>query len=246
MQIDWRPVEAEIELWHDAHMTLPLWWRDDDAIEPTAQLEQLIGIATDNDIPVHLAIIPKFATKELRDRISQTPYIIPVTHGWSHESHSPVDQKNAEFGSNRPIEDSIQDLILGADRMSDLFGSGMKSMFVPPWNRINPDLSEHLVAIGYDNLSTYLPRNTKYNIEKLEQINTHIDPISWKIDKSLIQSDTLITNIANALKDRRLGLTDNDEPFGLLTHHLIHDDAIWDFVKQFLTIMRKAPIVAFR
>ena len=123
MQIDWRPLEAEIELWHKADLTLPFWWRDDDAIEPTTALDQLVDIASQTDIPVHLAIIPKFATTALRDQSEQTPYIIPVVHGWSHQSHSYDGEKNAEFGVSRPIEDAIQDLIIGADRMSDLFGN---------------------------------------------------------------------------------------------------------------------------
>ncbi len=246
MQIDWRPLESEIDLWHEADLTLLLWWRDDDAIEPTAELDQLIEIAAQADIPVHLAIIPKFATTALRDLSEQTSYIIPVVHGWSHESHALDGDKNAEFGASRSIKDAVQDLILGADRMSDLFGKDLKSMFVPPWNRINPELSEHLEAIGYDMLSTYLPRTAKQAASKIEQINTHIDPILWKSTRSLIQSDILIAQIVKILKDRRLGLTDNTEPLGLLTHHLVHDDAIWTFVKEFFHVMRKAPIKAFR
>ncbi|KAB7616008.1 polysaccharide deacetylase [Amylibacter sp. SFDW26] len=246
MRIDWHLLEAEIELWHEANLTLPFWWRDDDAIEPSAKLDQLIEIATQADIPVHLAIIPKFATRALCVQSEQTQYIIPVTHGWSHQSHAKDGEKNAEFGSSRPIEDSVQDLIMGADRMSDLFGRNMKSMFVPPWNRINPDLFEHLKAIGYDVLSTYLPRKAKYATSKIEHINTHIDPICWKNTRSIVQIDILLNNIVSLLVDRRLGKTDNTEPLGLLTHHLVHDDAIWQFTKEFITIMRKAPIAAFR
>ncbi len=246
MQINWHPLETEIELWHKAGLTLPFWWRDDDAIEPTDHLAQLIEIAEQVDIPVHLAIIPKFATTALRDLCKQTPLLIPVVHGWSHKSHALKGEKNAEFGASRPIQDAVQDLILAADHMSDLFGKDLKSMFVPPWNRINPELAEHLEAIGYDILSTYLPRTTKLASSKIEQINTHIDPIDWKNTRSLVESETLVENITQLMQDRRLGKSDNTEPLGLLTHHLVHDAAIWDFVKQFLTIIRTAPIVAFR
>jgi len=246
MTIDWQPLEAEIELWHTAKLTLPFWWRDDDAIEPTPALDRMMEIASDADIPVHLAIIPKYATTALRNYSAQTPHIIPVVHGWSHENHAPRGQKKAEFGASRPMEDAIQDLIMGADRMYDLFGTNLKSMFVPPWNRINPDLIPHLEPMGYDTLSTYLPRTYQNAANNIEQINTHIDPISWKNTRSLIQSDTLIENITSLLRDRRLGKADNTEPLGFLTHHLVHDDAIWQFTKEFITIMRKAPIVAFR
>jgi len=245
-KVNWQPLIEEFQHWQDADLILPLWWRDDDAVEPTPQLETLITIATEFDMPCHLAVIPKLATSALAKRISTTTQIIPVVHGWVHISHAPKGQKNAEFGASRPIEDCATDAIYGLQRLTDLFGDRLNRMFVPPWNRINPELGEHLVAVGYNSLSTYTPRKNRFAAPDLTQINTHLDPIAWREDRSLIAPETLVAQTVAMMRDRRLGHADNTEPFGLLTHHLVHDDAIWDFVKQFLTIMLKGPVKPFR
>jgi len=245
-QINWQPLEEEFQLWRDAGLILPLWWRDDDAIEPTPALDRLITLSSKFDVPLHLAIIPKFATSALVKRINSTSHIVPVVHGWAHENHAPEDQKNAEFGATRSIEDSATDAIMGLQRMNDLFGNQLKPMFVPPWNRINPELSPHLVAIGYDFLSTYAPRVAQYAAPNLTRMNTHLDPIAWRTDRSLQPRDMLVAQMVQLMQGRRNGHTDNAEPLGLLTHHLVHDEAIWDFVEHFFTIMLTGPVIAFR
>lgn len=245
-QINWQPLQDEFQHWQDTGLTLPFWWRDDDAIEPTPQLEALIAIATDFDVPCHLAVIPKFATSALAKRVSSAHKIIPVVHGWSHISHAPAGQKKTEFGATRPVEDCATDAIFGLQHLTDLFGDQLKPMFVPPWNRINPALGQHLVAIGYDTLSTYSPRKDRFAAPGLIQMNTHLDPINWHDGRSLVAVDTLVAQTVKLIQDRRLGHTDNTEPFGLLTHHLVHNPAIWDFTKQFLTIMLDGPVKAFR
>jgi hypothetical protein len=193
-----------------------------------------------------LAVIPKFATKALAKRISTTDHIIPLIHGWAHENHAPAGQKKAEFGATRPIENCATEAIQSLQNLQDLFGHKLQPMFVPPWNRINPELGQHLVAIGYDALSTYGPRKSRFATPNLTQINTHLDPIAWRGNRSLAAPETLIAQAVKLMQDRRLGHTDNTEPFGFLTHHLVHDATIWVFVKQFLTIMRKGPIKPFR
>ena len=34
---------AELAQWRSEELTLPIWWRDDDAIAPTPALERLLG-----------------------------------------------------------------------------------------------------------------------------------------------------------------------------------------------------------
>lgn len=245
-KINWQPLKEEFQQWQDADLTLQLWWRDDDAITSTTSLEHLISISAHFDLPIHLAIIPKLATTELVDQVANAPLIIPVMHGWSHENHAPIAQKNAEFGPTRNLQNCMRDLNLGQDRMSELFGSRFKPMLVPPWNRISPTLVTHLASMGFEAVSTFLPRKTRFAAPDLVEINTHLDPINWHGGRSLIASDTLVAQTVELMQDRRLGNTDKTEPLGLLTHHLIHDIEIWEFVIQFLTIMRSGPVKAFR
>ena len=45
MTVDWGPLTHELKLWSDAELTLPLWWRDDDAVTVTPQLETLSALS---------------------------------------------------------------------------------------------------------------------------------------------------------------------------------------------------------
>ena len=65
MKIDWTPLRQELALWRSQGLELPFWWRDDDAVEPTPALAQLADLSRAVAVPVHLAVVPKFATEAL-------------------------------------------------------------------------------------------------------------------------------------------------------------------------------------
>ncbi len=66
----------------------------------------------------------------------------------------------------------------------------------------------------------------------LVQVNTHVDPVAWRNDRGLA-ADALASMIA-AVERRRTGHADPREPIGLLTHHLVHDEATWHFCETLL------------
>jgi hypothetical protein len=125
------------------------------------------------------------------------------------------------------------------------FGATLCPMFVPPWNRITPDLIAELPAIGYAALSTFTPRDTANAAPGLIRINSHLDPIAWHDGKSLVDPNTLIAQVTRQLADRRTGIADNDEPYGILTHHLVHDAAIWTFTKHLISRLMRGPAIAW-
>ena len=45
MTPDWHPLQEELKLWLADELALPLWWRDDDTISVTPQLEQLTALS---------------------------------------------------------------------------------------------------------------------------------------------------------------------------------------------------------
>ncbi len=115
-------------------------------------------------------------------------------------------------------------------------------MFVPPWNRINSDVTEGLAAQGYQVLSTYRPRSSP-SVAGLKIVNTHVDPIWWSGTRDLVDPDQLIAGIAAQLSDRAEGHVDHIEPFGLLTHHLVHSPAIWSFTEAFWNEMQSGGAI---
>ncbi len=241
MTPDWTALDQELARWQEAGMTLPIWWRDDDAIAPTPQLERLLALSEQLSLPVHLAIIPRDATPELAKRLSGTATAIPVVHGWAHENHAAPDQKKSEFGADRVVDDALDDAERGLKTLERLFGSGLQPMFVPPWNRLSEDLEPWLAGLGYSALSTFTPRSQVKAAPGLLRVNTHLDPIDWKGTRSLVVPALLLSQLVKQLADRRLGKADNDEPYGILTHHLVHDDAIWAFCEDLLRRLLAGP-----
>ncbi|MCA0927873.1 polysaccharide deacetylase family protein [Ruegeria profundi] len=241
MTIDWRPLDSELDRWRTQNLSLPLWWRDDDAVSGTPQLEMLTGLSQSLDLPVHLAIIPRNADSRLVDYVARYRTLIPVVHGWAHQNHAPESEKKSEFRLHRPIEDITADAQTGLDRLRKLFGDRLCPMFVPPWNRIAPEVVEHLPELGFRIISAATPRKTRWPMPGLEQINTHLDPIDWRGTRGLTAGDKLIAQTVNLLRDRREGRTDNAEPFGVLTHHLVHDQDIWTFTEGLLRRFLDGP-----
>ena len=58
-------------------------------------------------------------------------------------------------------------------------------------------------------------------------------------------ADALIAQTAGLLRDRREGRSDNTEPFGILTHHLVHDQDIWAFTEALLRKLLSGPATAW-
>jgi hypothetical protein len=82
---------------------------------------------------------------------------------------------------------------------------------------------------GFAAISAFTPRSTKFAAHDLLQVNTHLDPVAWKSGGGLLDPSLLDAQLAGQLEARRIGRADNAEPYGLLTHHLVQDDATWRF-----------------
>lgn len=234
MKIDWSPLQTELSCWRSEKRALPLWWRDDDAIEPTPALTRLLKIGEDLGLPVHVAVIPKAAKPALAQLARETQTMIPLVHGWAHQNNAPVGAKKAEFG--QPHSQARSETEAALIKMKHLFGADVLAMFVPPWNRIDTGVMEGLSAQGYVGVSTFTPRKSR-QVAGVVQINTHIDPINWHGGQGLHAPEHIIEQIVTLLQDRRAGRTDAAEPLGFLSHHLVHNEDIWDFTKNCLSVL---------
>ncbi|APX13594.1 polysaccharide deacetylase [Tateyamaria omphalii] len=231
MKVDWTPLRQELSACRRGGLALPFWWRDDDAIAPTAALDRLADLSQSTGLAVHLAIIPAHAAPALAE-YTKARRIIPLVHGWAHHDHSIPGEKKNEFLTDRPglADDSAR----GLARMQQLFGLCLRPAFVPPWNRVKDTHLPVLAQQGYTILSTFGARKGHEAAPGLTQINTHIDPIWWKGTRDLVEPDMLVQSTVAHLRARRQRAEDAAEPFGLLTHHLVHTQAIWDFTSAFI------------
>ena len=53
----------------------------------------------------------------------------------------------------------------------------------------------------------------------LTRIDAHIDPINWRGTRSAVELQKIINELTE--------LMSSNDPIGLMTHHLVHDQAIW-------------------
>ncbi|MCW2307856.1 polysaccharide deacetylase family protein [Rhodobium gokarnense] len=216
---------------------LSFWWRDDDAVAPSPALDRLLALRARFDVPLALAVIPEGATQALAERLASEPAVAVLQHGWAHANHQPAGEKNAELGNGRPADKVLAELARGRERLSGLFGDRFRPVLVPPWNRIAADVADRIPQVGLTGLSTFARADGRPH-----RVNTHLDPVAWKTTRSFAGWDDAAATIAAEL-DRRIA--GDAEPFGLLTHHLVHDAALWRFVEVFLEVTARHPAVTW-
>jgi hypothetical protein len=239
----WSILADELARWGDAGLVADLWWRDDDAIADTPALRRLLEIA---EVPVALAVIPgKLQPSLAAALVGRSPDapVLALQHGFHHQNHEPAGRKKAELGAARDSRLVLADLRAGASIMAETFGKAALPVLTPPWNRIAPAVIQQLPNLGFRGLSTYLPRRQAAPVPGLLQVNTHVDIIDWHGGRQFIGADRALSLIAGHLRARRLGEADCTEPTGLLTHHLVQDDASWSFLSRLQDWLSDYPVL---
>ena len=235
----WRDIERELDVWHSNGRTATFWWRDDDAVAVTDPLERLLSLSEEIQIPVALAVIPLETGDDLRLRLAANQFSSVLQHGYSHRNWAPPDAKRAELTAPRDRDKMLLELAEGRARLSR-FANALPAL-VPPWNRIDSGMISKLPGIGLKTLSTYGPRQTRQPAPGLRCVNTHIDIIAWRQGGNFVGSDAALDLALRHLTERRNNIVDESEPTGLLTHHLVHDQACWHFIGDFLNRTRDHP-----
>ncbi len=236
----WPDLLGELDAWGAAGRTAALWWRDDDAGAPHPALDRLLEIGRKLAVPLAMAVIPSKARMGL---VNGRENVMVVQHGYAHRNHAPSGERKAEFGAGRSLEARLDEIRAGRERLENLFDGRFSPVFVPPWNRIAPDIVPLLSQAGIRGLSGFAARATPQPASGLRQANTHIDPIDWRRDKRFAGEAAVLGQAVRHLRGRREGLIDADEPTGLLTHHRRIDDAGWTFLERFFETTRHHPAV---
>ena len=226
----WQPLSDELARWAQADQPVKLWLRDDDAVRPTAGLERLLDLCETRDVPLLIATIPLQAQTELADAWGKHPLVQFATHGIRHINNAPVDRKAEELPMERGEAIIRADLALARARMKDLFGASAAARYVPPWNRISPEVAAWLPSLGFHWISTFGFKQTCES-PGLLQSNTHVDIVNWKQAKTGRSLDWTIAALAQALAQAR---EDGQQSVGLLTHHLVHDAMAWHTLETML------------
>ncbi len=242
----WRNLDEELDAWAAAGRSATLWWRDDDAIEPSPALARLLALAEACDLPLALAVIPARASEALAQWLKVHPARPALLqHGYAHRNHAADGEKKAELGARRPAKAVLEELARGWGQMTALFGETWTPVLVPPWNRIAEHLVPELAGLGYRGLSTHGPRSAAAPAPGLVQVNTHLDIMHWPPPRGFLGKAESLEVLVARLRARRLGEADATEPTGLLTHHPAHDTAAWAFLEALLDRLAGHPAARF-
>lgn len=242
MSSPWDGLDRELDIWAARGRQATLWWRDDDAVAPGPALDRLLAIAAQHGLPISLAVVPRPATTALAARIAAAgPGIAVLQHGFAHRNHAGASEKKAELGAQRPVEAVLTELGQGAALLRARFAGAALPVLVPPWNRIAPPVVAGLRAIGVVGLSTYHPRAAREAAPGVPQVNTHVDIVDWRGGRGFVGAAAALGLMTAHLAARREGRHDADEPTGLLTHHLAHDEACWSFLAALASRLADRP-----
>jgi hypothetical protein len=229
----WAPLAQELDRWQDAGKIAPFWLRDDDAVEPTAELAQLLDLSERHEIPVTLAVIPVQTGIVLADFIETKPLVEVAVHGWSHTNHAGTGEKKQELGTHRPVDTILTELQAGFVKLQKLHGQRFRPMLVPPWNRIAAPLVPELAGLGFRALSVFGPEKPA----ALPLINTHVDLMDWHGTRGARKPAALVADIVKRLRQ----MSDTGGVMGMLTHHLVHDAAGWVFLGGLFEVTTRHP-----
>lgn len=222
---------SELRLWARAGRAPVIWWRDDDASAPTDALDRLLTLAHLYQAPLTLAAIAGPNLPQLVRRTAQEPGVEIAVHGFQHVNRQPEGRGFGEI-----VETDSVDWVraqLRATVAAFHRAGAAPTLFTPPWNNLTPQLlaalpESSLTAVsGFDQLS-----GTEDGVQRLD---AHLDVLRWKGGGRFRGTWKFLSRMRRLMAERRLAGR-WDEPMGLLTHHLDHDEATWRFLEKFLAV----------
>jgi len=238
----WGALQAELDTWKSLGRIATFWWRDDDLNEPTDAFDHLLQMRKYLDIPLTLAVVPDNVDPHIADDLEGCEL---VQHGVTHQSYTKAGDKKSEFPEERSLAEMIAELEHGKSRMVDLFADDFFPFLVPPWNRISDNCLKELPALGFVGVSRFNPRVKAAPFTNFAEVNTHVDPVNWRGNRSSFEEAQILDVVVGHLHDRRQGRVDPMEPTGYLTHHLMFDAALWEISFKLLSFLCRHDAVRF-
>lgn len=211
------------------------WWRDDDAGRDHPRLAALLSLSASRAAPLSLAVVPDWLDVPCVARIRAAATCTVLQHGIAHADHAAPPAKKIELGGTADRERLRRDLGTGRERLAESFGNHFLPLLVPPWNRIAPDLVPALPELGYSALSVYGRRAVAEPVPGLRQLNTHLDLIDWRDGSQPLTLSVAVERLVALIR------SDLDEPIGILSHHLVMDDAAFATLDRLLALVLDHP-----
>jgi peptidoglycan/xylan/chitin deacetylase (PgdA/CDA1 family) len=227
----WPELVEELDRWGEAARVAALWWRDDDAVDATPQLDDLLRLA--GEVPVALAVIPALARPELAAALADRPMVAVLQHGWQHANRTERGKKS-EYPKGRSPAVAGEEIGAGRARLKALFGPRALPILVPPWNRFAGELLHLLPGNGITGLSTMASQRNALLPPSLVAIDVHVDLVAWRGDRGFIGAAAALGGLVRHLRASRDGAAAVPRAIGILTHHLIMDGPTGAFLERLI------------
>lgn len=244
MNAAWREFADELTRWRDAGRAAEFWWRDDDAARPEPALSRLLALAQRTSTPLALAAVPMQTGKETFAGIGSMISILQ--HGTDHRNRAAAGEKKTEFPVSETPAAAVTRLLAAQERLVAQAGERFVPVLAPPWNRLPEAMTPHLAAAGFRGLSRYGARATALAAPGVVQVNTHVDLIAWRSGRGFAGEEVSLAAAVQHLAAKREGRLDPGEATGWLSHHMVHDEAVWAFLERLFETTGRAPAVRWR
>lgn len=235
----WRSFSDELARWRDTGRAVEFWWRDDDAARPDPALSRLLALAQQSAVPLALAVIPMQSGEEIFEQLGGGVSVLQ--HGTDHRNRAAAGERKTEFPAAESPAAALQRLTAARERLMKLAGERFLPVLAPPWNRLKVAYLPQLVAAGFRGLSQYGARAAAQTAPGLAQVNTHVDLIDWHGTRGFAGEEAVLAAAVRHLAAKREGRADAAEATGWLSHHAVHDEAVWTFLERLFETARTAP-----
>ena len=222
-----------------ANAPVEFFFRNDDGGWEQEALFRLLQIAAAFGVVIDLAAIPAAMTDGQAKRISEfaarTGAVRIHQHGFMHANHE-SDGRKCEFGAARARARQWLDIKLGKARLADFFSAGVDPIFTPPWNRCTQGTvaalkDEGFLALSRDDTAAPLDLSGLYDI----RVNA-----DWRAP------DSTRAKYAGGGAGRIADLVAAGERrIGVMTHHAVMDDALFESFEAMLGVLADHPRAAF-
>ena len=153
------------------------------------------------------------------------PYarIVILQHGFDHLNGAGAPP--SEFSPTEDPQDVAVRLVKGWALLQGF--RRRLPVYVPPWNVLTPNVAAALAISGHRAVSGW------NGFSGPGRIDAHLDLLRWRDGPRFAGSERILGRLTALLEQRRRqGRW--DEPIGLLTHHLAHDEEAWRFLDELL------------
>jgi peptidoglycan/xylan/chitin deacetylase (PgdA/CDA1 family) len=213
-----------------------LFFRADDIGAGGRPFEALCTIFRHHGIPLEMGVVPAWLSAARRNQLfGCAPLEEPLwgwhQHGWRHVNWQRTGKKS-EFGEQRPFEKQWRDIWQGRQKMLDVFGEHLISVFTPPWNRLSSATLKILQDLDFRGVSMTgpFPRGPKPP-PGLKNFRIALDLHTRKVKDAALDFQNLLDELASTLGKR--------EPSGIMIHHQRMTLFAFKFLDELLYLLKE-------